>query len=166
MKGRKPKPTALHKLHHTVRTRHKSRRDEPKVEGDLDRPPKGLTPAQRAGWHYVLRHAPKGLLKKLDRGLLVVWCEAEARHRTAAKALADEGLVVVGSMGQPIASPYVRIVDAAARTMLRAAEQMGLSPASRPRIQVSAPPEKPDPNDPWAQLRLVPGGKPDPTPAA
>jgi hypothetical protein len=43
---------------------------------------------------------------------------------------------------------------------------MGLSPASRPRIQVSAPPEKSDPNDPWAQLRLVPGGKPDPIPEA
>jgi P27 family predicted phage terminase small subunit len=111
-----------------------------------------------------LRHAPKGLLKKLDRGLLVVWCEAEARHRTAAKALADEGLVVIGSMGQPIASPYVRIVDAAARTMLRAAEQMGFSPASRPRLSVPAP-DKPDPESPWAMLRLIPGGQKDPASA-
>jgi hypothetical protein len=67
-------------------------------------------------------------------------------------------------MGQPIASSCVRIVNAVARTMLRAAEQMGFSPASRPRINVPVP-EKPDPEHLWATLRLIPGDQRDPPPA-
>ncbi len=64
------KPTALKKLQGTLNpTRAKRDRFEPEVETDLDViPPTWLSASQKAGWHYILQHAPKGLLKSLDRG--------------------------------------------------------------------------------------------------
>jgi P27 family predicted phage terminase small subunit len=167
MKGRPPKPTALHKLHGTYeRSRHDRRAGEPKPEGDLDRPPKGLTPSQRAAWRYAIAHAPRGLLKRIDRGVLLVWIEAECRHRQAMKEIAKDGLVIYSAEGEPHLSPYNAILNATARTLLRAAAELGFSPVSRPRIRISAEPPPDDPADPWAMLRLVPGCKPGPAPAA
>ena len=173
MKGRSPKPTALHNLHGTLHARHKrSRANEPMPEGDLERdPPLGLTPTQADGWRYAVDHMPVGVLKMIDRGLLLVWVEAEDRHRTAmamqAKLDASSELkLLIKTPSGLVSSPYVRILDRTAKTMLRAAQELGFSPASRTRVK--APPKSAavDPTNPWAMLRLIPGGKSDPGPAA
>ena len=69
MRGRKPKPTALHDLHGTFRaTRHKAREAEPKAVGDLlSEPPDWMTDGQQAGWRYAVENAPKGVLRRIDR---------------------------------------------------------------------------------------------------
>jgi hypothetical protein len=65
-----------------------------------------------------------------------------------------------------VSSPYIRILDRTAKTMLRAVQELGFSPAARTRIK-APPPPKPEPLDnPWAMLRLIPGGRPDPGPVA
>jgi phage terminase small subunit len=58
-------------------------------------------------------------------------------------------------------SPYIRIMDNCAKTMIRLAQELGFSPAARPRLKVSAPADAdaPDDADPWSQLRVIPGGK-------
>ena len=118
-------------------------RYEREAEGDLDRLPPGfLTPGQRESWLYVMRHAPRGLLKALDREMLVIWVEAEDRHRTAMmqQAQMDLGnklpLLTKGKDGYPIPSAYLRIMNAAALIMLRCVLELGFSPAARPRIQL------------------------------
>jgi hypothetical protein len=60
--------------------------------GDLKEPPKWMSKSQRAGWRYVIRNTPPGLLKKLDRGLLAQWVSAEDWHRIAELARADPEL--------------------------------------------------------------------------
>lgn len=140
----KRKPTALKKLHGTIKvTRERLTKYEPQVETDLDSvPPDFLTQGQREGWLYVMRHAPRGLLKALDRAVLVLWVEAEDRHRTAMmqQAQMDMGnklpLLTKGKDGYPVPSPYLRIMTHAALIMLRCAGELGFSPASRPRIQL------------------------------
>jgi P27 family predicted phage terminase small subunit len=141
--GRPRKPTALHKLHGTARADRNARPYEPQVETDLDVvPPDFLTASQKAGWTYVMRHAPRGLLKALDRAVLVTWVEAEDRHRTAmmTQARLDLGnqlpLLTKTKDGTAVASPYLRIMNHAALIMLRCASDLGFSPASRPRIQL------------------------------
>ena len=171
--GRRPKPTLLHALHGTTNaTRHKNRAREPEAPGDpLAEPPDWLTDGQKDAWHYAIEHAPRGLLKPIDRTVLLIWVEAEDRHRRAAMAQAAldaraPGLQLVmprsrgaGRGTELVESPYVRIIARAAETLLRATAELGFSPAARPRLAGGASePEKPA-NDPWGRLKLLEGGK-------
>jgi P27 family predicted phage terminase small subunit len=171
MRGRKAKPTALHKLHGTFNvTDHRRRNFEPQAETDLSsEPPHWLSDDQQSSYRYALAHAPRGLLKGLDRGVLVAWCVAESRHRQAAMAQArlDAGtqwpLLQPAKDGRPAVSPYVKITEHAAIIMLRYAEALGFTPASRPRIQLIPGPTPPpilegeaEP-DPWEALGRLHG---------
>ena len=53
--------------------------------------------------------------------------------------------------GQPMQSPYLPVVNRQAHIMLKAAEQLGFTPAARSRVQVEETPFL-DPNDRWARL--------------
>ena len=165
MRGRRPIPTALHRLRGTFEpSRHgRGRAGEPVAEGDLYAAPAGLTPSQRAVWRYAIAHAPKGLLRMIDRDILLIWCEARDRHCTAMamQAQLDRDatlkLLVRGPLGL-VPSPYNDILDKTAKTMFRAAQELGFSPVARPRIHADLPEPEIDEKDPWAMLRLIPGG--------
>jgi P27 family predicted phage terminase small subunit len=170
--GRRPKPTALHKLEGTFNvTRHGKRRaNEPKPQGDLNAPPKDLTPGQAEVWRHVMANAPAGLLKQLDRGLLKGWVEAEDRHNTARlmQAKIDSStefkLMIRSHNGDMVPSPYNDILDKTLRSMTRVAQELGFSPVARPRIQVDPPlqPIEAPKEDAWSTLRRFPvisGGK-------
>jgi phage terminase small subunit len=137
MRGRKPKPTALHKLQGTFNaTRHRHRLAEPKPTGDLAEPPGWMTEEQQEAWHYALAHAPAGLLKLIDRSMLAIWIVAEDRHRIAAimQAKLDEGSEHPLLSGGKDESPYVRIGERAALIIMKAAAELGFTPTSRPRL--------------------------------
>ncbi|MFT8247197.1 P27 family phage terminase small subunit [Roseomonas sp. BN140053] len=168
--GPKPTPTALHRLRGSFNpTQHgRDRTGEPVPEGALPaEAPEWMTPGQRESWAYAMAHAPAGLLKPIDRGLLAVWVEAEDRHRMAMiqQAKLDAGstlpLLTKGRDGQPTASPYLRLIRQAAETMLRAAGELGFSPASRPRLGGAATPrdEAAERETPWTRLQLIHGHK-------
>jgi phage terminase small subunit len=169
MRGRRPKPTALHKLQGTynVTDHGRSRADEPIAEGDLDRdPPTWLAPSQKAGWRYAIDHMPKGVAKKIDRGMPLIWVEAEDRHRTAmmmqARLDADATLkLLIRTPVGLMPSPYNDILDRTAKLMFRVAQELGFSPAARPRIHVVPDGTRHDADNPWAALRLIPGGRTD-----
>ena len=166
-RGRKPKPTALHSLHGTLNsTRHKHRETEPEALGLLKEPPDFLTESQKEGWRYAIAHAPLGILRMIDRGTLVMWVEAEDRHRQAlimqAKADANTPLPLLSKAkdGTAIPSPYLRIMNQAADVMLRTASELGFTPAARPRLAAKTAQGVPaEPNSPWAKLRVLQGGK-------
>jgi P27 family predicted phage terminase small subunit len=166
MRGRRPKPTHLHRLQGTYHTgKHgRDRANEPRPESDLHAAPAGLTPRQRASWQYAIKHSPARLLKRLDRGVLMVWVEAEGRHRTAMEmqATLDRNasmkLLIEGPRGF-VLSPYHQILKETAGIMIRAAQELGFSPAARPRVAVEPEASSEDEADPWVALRLVPGGR-------
>ena len=164
-------PTALKKLRGTANStrERKLRQYEPMPEADLSsEPPHWMTDDQQDSWRYAITHAPRGLLKAIDRSPLVGWCVAESRHRTAAMAQAriDQGkdwpLLQPGKDGRPVISPYVVIMEHAELIMLRHSDALGFSPSSRPRIRLvpgAAPPPpqiegevEPDPWDALGQL--------------
>lgn len=165
--GRPPKPTALHKLQNTVNvTKHRKRAAEPQPVGDLTDAPDFLTEGQRESWDYAIRHCPPGLLKLIDRGVLLDWCEAEDRHRTAMIALAafNKGRKVPfltrRKTGQVMVTPLVDVVDKAGSKMLRCAAELGFSPAARPRLQVDQPAWEADTaRNPFAKFAIVPSAK-------
>ena len=169
MRGRKPKPTALHRLQGTYNpTRHgRDRQFEPIAEGDLYKAPPGLTPTQQAVWRYAIAHAPKSVLKKIDRDMLLIWVEARDRWNTAREMQAQLNrdttlkLLVRGPMGL-VPSPYNDILDKTAKVMMRVAQDLGFSPAARPRLGTAPPPPANDPDNPWSgPLRLLPGDDAD-----
>lgn len=141
MRGRKPKPTALHDLQGTRNTtRHKARADEPQAPGALDRaPPEHLTEGQQESWRFALDNAPAAVLRRIDRGLLIAWVILEDLLRTANRELessekaAQYPLLTRGKGGVGV-NPYVLIIERCARGMSKLASELGFSPASRPRI--------------------------------
>jgi phage terminase small subunit len=142
MRGRKPVPTTLRKLHGNPR-KVALPKFEPKPDGDLSEAPDWLNESQLASWSYALQNAPPGMLKRIDRGILVAWVVAEDLHRQAAIAQAKVGLLVriktratlnQDDPGVPAASPYINIINQQAKVMLKAAGELGFTPVSRPRV--------------------------------
>lgn len=141
MRGRKPKPTAMHELEGTLNaTRHKTRKAEPQAPVELDRdPPAHLSPRQQDGWRYAMEHAPAGVLRRIDRGLLVAWVILEDRLTTANTELqridADATHpLLMRARGGVMVNPYMLIIERCARGMSKLASELGFSPASRPRM--------------------------------
>jgi P27 family predicted phage terminase small subunit len=165
-RGRRPKPTVLHKLHRTFNvTDHRGRADEPTAEGELEEPPPDLSDAQEDIWRYAVAHAPRDVMRLIDRDILKAWVTCVDTHNTARlmQAQLDREaklkLLIKSPLGL-IESPYIRIMDNCAKTMIRLAQELGFSPAARPRLKVDHP-RQPEPEvaDPWAMLKVIPGGK-------
>ncbi len=150
MRGRKPTPTAIKRLRGNPGKRPLNEA-EPKPHGDLEEPPDWLTDEQKAGWAYAIEHAPRGLLKRLDQSLLTVWTVAENLHRDAAQKVATFGLVTKSpQQGIPVQNPYLAILNKQAQIMLKAASELGFTPASRPRIHIEPTPSG---DNPFRRLR-------------
>lgn len=136
MKGRKPKPTHV-KLVNGNPGRRPLNENEPQPQGDLTDPPEWFTDEQRAGWDYAISHAPRGLLRRLDRSTLVVWVVAEDLHRQASISVAKFGLITRSpKQGEPMQNPYLPIINRQAQIMMKAAAELGFTPSSRSRISV------------------------------
>ena len=114
--------------------------------------PEWLNEGQRTGWTYALDNAPPGLLKRIDRGALIVWVVAEDLHRQGIHAIAqgNVGLLVriktratisAADPGVPAASPYINIINQQAKIMLKAASELGFTPVSRPRVYAGTGPD-------------------------
>jgi phage terminase small subunit len=152
MRGRKPVPTKLRELHGNPR-KVALPKFEPKPSGDLSEAPGWLSEGQRANWDYAMTHSPPDLLKRIDRGALVVWVVAEDLHRQAAIAQSKIGLLTRITTratlnqvdpGVLVASAYINIINQQAKIMLKAASELGFTPVSRPRVYGG--PSVPGPN--------------------
>ena len=143
--GGRTKPTALKILN--GKPGHNSLpENEPIANGDLTTAPEQLSPAQRAGWEYVIAHAPLNLLKLIDRATLTAFIVAEDLHRQATIQIEKHGMLVKHpETGAPMENPYVSILTKQATIMLRAANEMGLTPSSRSRVSISGPAKKTNP---------------------
>lgn len=159
MRGRKPKPTALHRLAGTFRpVDHAAREGEPVAIGELEEPPPWFTQSQREGWAYAITHAPPGLLARIDRAVLTVWVISEDIYRDAVLKLGGNTIIRSPVKGEPIQNPYLAVVNKQAMIMLRAAGELGFSPAARPRLAPGG-----GANDPANEYAAL--GSPDAAPA-
>ena len=163
MRGRRPIPPEVHKLRGTFEpSRHAGRGSPAYAEGELRTAPPGLSPAQRRLWHYAIRHAPAGVLRLIDKDMLLLWVVTKDRYDQAQKLLAP----LESDPAAWSSSPLHRILDRTAASLLRLAGELGFSPMARRGLRLMPAPTPPDENDPWQMLRLVPGGKEDhPEPA-
>jgi len=112
---------------------------EPRPRGNLAAAPDWLSDDQKTGWRYALDNAPLGLIKLLDRGAFTVWVVAEDLHRQASVKVSETGLLVGAPVGSAIQNPHLPIVNRQALIMLKAASELGFTPAARPRLACGEP---------------------------
>lgn len=147
MRGRKPVPTSLVELRGRPSHDRKPNPREPKPHGDLAEAPEALSDDQRDAWNYIIAAAPPSMLKRLDRGALLVYVIAQDLHAQAFRAQNKGGLVAKTKTGALIQSPFLPIINRQGLIMLRAAAELGFTPVSRPRIGAPQflPPMPPQP---------------------
>ena len=157
MRTKKPIPVALHKLHGEP-GRRPTVDSEPEGVGDIWAPPAWFDDQQREQWHYSAEHAPVGLLTGTDREILVVWVVAAVEHARACLKVRELGQVVSTREGGVMQNPYLGVMNRQAHIMLRAASELGFSPAARAGLGRMAPefdPHAPSLGQPRNNARLA-----------
>jgi P27 family predicted phage terminase small subunit len=162
------KPTELLKLRGSYNpTLHgRDRKLEPIPLGELadEEPPPDLTDSQEDIWRYAIANMPRGVMKRIDRDVLRIWVEASDRHNTARlmQAMLDRDSKLKLLIKTPdgfAPSPYNDILDKTAKTMIRVAQELGFSPAARPRLKadpltIEGKPEDDLRSNPWKLLEV------------
>lgn len=144
MKGRKPKPTHLKLLqgnpgHRPINAA------EPKPDGDLPTCPAHLGPSAKAEWKRLARDLNRiGLLTRVDRAALAVYCQSWGRWVEAERKLRETPPLLKTPAGYVQISPWLTIANREREVMARYMAELGLTPSSRSRLSVEvAPAPKP-----------------------
>jgi P27 family predicted phage terminase small subunit len=134
-RGRPPEPTKLRLL--KGETRPCRINDKEPIPRDAPpEPPKGMDPAVREIWDYTLRELQAmGVACAADRDTLRCYCEAVVAHRKASEVLAKTAILVRGMHGNMVRNPALQIQRDAAHVVRAFAQEFGLTPSGRTRIQ-------------------------------
>ena len=150
MRGRKPKPTAL-KVIDGKHGKYGINKNEPVAVGDLSEPPDWFSEDQKSAWHYAIDNAPKGLLKKIDKSVLMAWVIAEDLFRQATIQINNTDMIIASPVkGDPMQNPYLPIINKQSVNMMKAAAELGFTPSSRSRVKVDV--EDKNDENPFAQF--------------
>lgn len=81
-----------------------------------------------------------GVATGIDQTALESYCRAYATWKYAERKLQEEGMTFTSqNSGIPRPSPYVQIANTAAENIIKWARELGLTPASRSRLQIETP---------------------------
>ena len=138
MTGRKPIPSAVKAVQGNKAKLGKARiKVDPKGVGKPSVPP-GLSADARRLWAHVVGSLPDEVLSKADDAALEIFARAWARYRKAVSQV-DRTSLVVQSKNGPVKNPLLNVINQAETVMLRAAAELGLTPAARARLATTAP---------------------------
>mgnify|MGYP001218941528 CR=1 FL=1 len=148
MRGRKPKPSVIHKLHGNPSKLDLAAREAAEVKPDPTIPtcPDWLDGKARSEWRRVCPELARlGLLTKVDRAALAGYCDAYAELMRARQVIILEGQTY-RYRGRITARPEVKIAQAARLQVKAFCAEFGLTPSSRARMAV--PGKKDEEEDP------------------
>jgi P27 family predicted phage terminase small subunit len=143
IRGRKPQSAAMKK--HRGNPGRRPLSEEPAFEVLPLTPPEWLGGEALAEWNLVSDPLQKNnLVSGIDRAVLVSYCEAWGSYSQACIDVQKYGAVLTSEKtGQKYLSPYLNAKSMAEKQMRACVAELGMSPSSRTRINVS-PPEKID----------------------
>jgi P27 family predicted phage terminase small subunit len=137
-RGPAQRPTAL-KLLHGERHLDRINTDEPVPRDALPEEPDDLAEEVAQVWRKVIKElATMGLAFASDTPSIVAYCEAVAVHRRASWAVHEYGVLIQGrgaDAGRLVRNPAVQQQRDAAMTLLRFAQEFGLTPSARASIK-------------------------------
>ena len=97
--------------------------------------PSCLGAVARAEWKILVTDLDAlGILDRVDRGALVVYCEAWEEFIISGEVVKKEGTVSYAQNGTPFQHPALGTKNKAAERMLKVAAQFGMTPAARVKI--------------------------------
>lgn len=140
MRGRKPKPTAVKKLAGNP-GRRPLNDNEPQfpVPGRTPSPPDYLSDEAQEVWRDLGKMLlDAGLLTRVDRYALGMFCAVAGRWMEAERDLRDEGLILTSSDGNAYQNPRLHVANRAWDQMRKMLGEFGLTPAERSRLHVAA----------------------------
>ncbi|WJV61366.1 phage terminase small subunit P27 family [Pectobacteriaceae bacterium C52] len=148
--GRPPKPTNRKALAGNPGKR-KLNAEEPAFTPITGaEPPDWLDDKAQIMWKMVARElCAQQILCATDLHNLEMFCLAYANARAAQEHIANNGIVMAGSMGGPIKNPSLTALNEAMRQMATFGGLLGLDPSSRQRL---TGPKKGKSDNPFASL--------------
>lgn len=134
-RGRAPKPTALRIVegdHHTERYNH----HEPIPITGRPECPDDVSDDVREIWNYTVKELDgMGIAHACDRDTLRCYCEAVVAHRRASAIVAQSGVLIKGLHNNWVRNPALVIQRDAAYMVRQFAQEFGLTPSARTRIE-------------------------------
>lgn len=139
-RGRKPKPTAIRRREGN-RGKRAWNHDEPVPPDLIPDCPEHLSDIAAAEWDRVAEslHA-MGVLSAIDRAALAAYCQAWGRWVEAEARMAETPLLIRTPSGYPQQSPWLSIANKQLEVMARFMAELGMTPASRSRVNLGADP--------------------------
>lgn len=99
--------------------------------------PTWLSREAKAEWRRVVPPLDQlGLLAKIDRAVLAMYCDAWGRWVSLGRQLTAEGETVVGYRGSVVKNPAWQLYRDAAAMCLALARELALTPAARLRLSM------------------------------
>ncbi|SDF69521.1 phage terminase, small subunit, putative, P27 family [Onishia taeanensis] len=109
--------------------------DQPQVAAEIPPCPAFLTKDAKGEWKRIAKDLQTlGLISKLDRGELAVYCQAWADWKVAREkiaALEDSGFVETTPSGYKQMSAWMQLANRAEERMRKAGNSFGLNPSAR-----------------------------------
>ena len=138
MGSRGPKPTPTSKLSARGSWRAKINPNEPEAAISAPTCPSFLGKNGRREWRRVVKIlVSSGVMTDLDRGILAKYCSAWERVLAAAKIIDEDKQYVRRNGEKYYLSPAVKLLEQAFDQMEKAARELGMTPSSRSRVQVT-----------------------------
>ena len=140
MGSRGPVPLSRERLRLRGSWRAGCRPAKPKLDLAGPSMPSWMNREAKAEWRRVVPVLTRlGVLTRCDRALLTAYCCTWARFVAASRQLESEGLTLTTSNDTMIQHPLVGIQNQGAQRLLQLAQQLGLTPMSRQRLDVAEP---------------------------
>jgi P27 family predicted phage terminase small subunit len=109
--------------------------NEPKTRPAIPRCPEHLGLEAKREWRRLAPQlARMGLLCRIDRAALALFCQAWERWVEAEEALKKYGVMVKSPNNFPMQSPYLAVANKAMEQMRALLAEFGMSPSSRTRV--------------------------------
>ena len=141
--GPKATPTALLEITGGKRKGGPNLR-EPVPDGGMPPMPEWLHPYAQAEWHFIVPHLwAMKILTVVDKAMVAAYCAAYGWWRLAEEKMQEVaksdpvsgGLLMKTISGNLIQNPLLGTANAARRDLMRAAAELGLSPAARAQLE-------------------------------
>jgi P27 family predicted phage terminase small subunit len=136
-RGPPPKPAKLRLVEGARPDR--VNQSEPVASSARPECPEAASAEVREVWDYTVAELDQmGLASAADRDALLCYCEAVVAHRKASVLLAKSDVLIKGIHGNPVRNPALQVQRDAAQVIRAFAQEFGLTPSARARIEVKA----------------------------
>jgi P27 family predicted phage terminase small subunit len=135
-RGPAPKPASL-RLLDGARTRDINANAPVARDGKIETPDFLSDDVRVIFEHTVAELEYMGIAAPSDRDVLIAYCEAVDKHRKASALLARSPVLVKGMHGNLVRNPALQVQRDAAHLIRQLAQEFGLTPSARARIDSS-----------------------------